>query len=94
MQGEISNLHRAGSGHIYFTLKDDRGQIRAALFRSSASRVRFELEEGVEVIAGADHGHAAADNERAIAEIEAAKQQALNEVRAVQRYLEFFFANG
>ncbi len=56
VQGEVSNLHRAGSGHIYFTLKDDRGQIRAALFRSSAARVRFELEEGVEVIVGADVG--------------------------------------
>ncbi|MDP6977319.1 MAG: exodeoxyribonuclease VII large subunit [Myxococcota bacterium] len=56
VQGEVSNLHRAGSGHIYFTLKDDRGQIRAALFRSSAQRVRFELEEGTEVIVGADVG--------------------------------------
>ena len=34
--GEISNLHRAGSGHCYFTLKDDGGQIRAALFRGTA----------------------------------------------------------
>ena len=33
VQGEISNLHRAASGHCYFTLKDDRGQLRAALFR-------------------------------------------------------------
>ena len=52
--GEISNFHRAGSGHCYFTLKDDGGQIRAALFRGNASRVRFELEEGLEVVAEAD----------------------------------------
>ena len=52
--GEVSNLHRAVSGHSYFTLKDDRGQIRAALFRSAASRVRFELEEGMEVVLQAD----------------------------------------
>ena len=56
VQGEVSNLHRASSGHSYFTLKDDRGQIRAALFRSSAQRIRFELEEGIEVIVSADVG--------------------------------------
>ena len=44
--GEVSNLHRAVSGHSYFTLKADRGQIRAALFRSAASRARFALAEG------------------------------------------------
>lgn len=52
--GEISNLHIARSGHTYFTLKDDDGQLRAALFRGNAGRVRFELEEGLEVIAEAD----------------------------------------
>ncbi len=52
--GEISNLHSARSGHCYFTLKDEGGQIRAALFRGNASRVRFELEEGLEVVAEAD----------------------------------------
>lgn len=52
--GEISNLHAARSGHSYFTLKDDAGQIRAALFRANARNVRFELEEGLEVVAEAD----------------------------------------
>jgi exodeoxyribonuclease VII large subunit len=52
--GEISNLHRARSGHAYFTLKDEAGQLRAALFRGNASRLRFELEEGLEVIADAE----------------------------------------
>jgi exodeoxyribonuclease VII large subunit len=52
--GEISNLHNARSGHTYFTLKDDGGQIRAALFRGNGARVRFELEEGLEVVAEAD----------------------------------------
>ena len=52
--GEISNLHRARSGHSYFTLKDDDGQIRAALFRGNAARLRFELEEGLEVVADAE----------------------------------------
>jgi exodeoxyribonuclease VII large subunit len=49
--GEISNLHSARSGHTYFTLKDEDGQMRAALFRGNAGRVRFELEEGLEVVA-------------------------------------------
>jgi len=48
--GEISNLHRAGSGHLYFTLKDDEAQLRAALFRGDASRLAFELEDGLEVV--------------------------------------------
>lgn len=52
--GEISNLHSARSGHTYFTLKDEGGQIRAALFRGNSGRVRFELEEGLEVVAEAD----------------------------------------
>ncbi|MFP6655613.1 MAG: exodeoxyribonuclease VII large subunit, partial [Myxococcota bacterium] len=46
--GEISNLYTARSGHRYFTLKDEDGQIRAALFQGNASGVRFELEEGLE----------------------------------------------
>ncbi len=36
--GELSDLHRARSGHLYFTLKDDAGQLRAALIRSSDRR--------------------------------------------------------
>ncbi len=52
--GEISNLHRARSGHTYFTLKDEDGQLRAALFRGNAARVRFELEEGLEVVVEAE----------------------------------------
>lgn len=52
--GEISNLHSASSGHAYFTLKDDEGQMRAALFRGNAGRLRFELEEGLEVVADSE----------------------------------------
>lgn len=54
--GQVSNLHRASSGHIYFTLKDEEGQIRAALFRSAARRVPFDLEEGLEIVVCADVG--------------------------------------
>ncbi len=52
--GEVSGLSRPASGHVYFTLKDDRAQIRAALFRSAAARVPFALENGLEVLAYAD----------------------------------------
>jgi exodeoxyribonuclease VII large subunit len=52
--GEISNLRRAPSGHCYFTLKDDHAQIRAALFRSSAVRLPFDPEDGLEVIVEAE----------------------------------------
>jgi exodeoxyribonuclease VII large subunit len=52
--GQISNLHSARSGHHYFTLKDEAGQMRAALFRGAADRLRFRLEEGLEVVAEAE----------------------------------------
>jgi exodeoxyribonuclease VII large subunit len=52
--GEISNLRRAGSGHAYFTLKDDGAQLRAALFRADARRIPFELEDGLEVLVFGD----------------------------------------
>lgn len=48
--GEVSNLRRPASGHLYFTLKDEEGQLRAALFRSTARRLPFEPEEGMEVV--------------------------------------------
>ncbi len=52
--GEVSNLRRPGSGHVYFTLKDDAGQVRAALFRSTARRLPFEPENGLEVLVYAE----------------------------------------
>ncbi len=50
VSGEISNFSRPQSGHAYFTLKDDDAQIRAVMWRSTAQRVRFDLEDGLEVI--------------------------------------------
>ena len=52
--GEISNFSRPQSGHCYFTLKDDRAQIRAVLWRTAALRLRFELEDGIEVVCQGD----------------------------------------
>jgi exodeoxyribonuclease VII large subunit len=51
VEGEISNLRAPGSGHIYFTLKDEGAQLRAVLFRSRLRRVKFEPEDGMQVLA-------------------------------------------
>ncbi len=50
IEGEISNLRAPGSGHLYCTLKDESSQIRAVLFRSNAGRLRFMLQEGMQVV--------------------------------------------
>jgi exodeoxyribonuclease VII large subunit len=49
--GEVSNLRPASSGHLYFSLKDEDSLISAVLFRNDALRVRFELQDGMEVTA-------------------------------------------
>jgi exodeoxyribonuclease VII large subunit len=54
VSGEISNFSRPQSGHCYFTLKDERAQIRAVLWRTAAMRLRFELEDGIEVVCQGD----------------------------------------
>ncbi len=50
VEGEVSNFHRHSSGHLYFTLKDDRSQLRGVMFRSDARRVAFDLKDGLQVI--------------------------------------------
>ncbi len=50
VEGEVSNFHRHQSGHLYFTLKDERSQLRAVMFRSEAQKVPFELEDGLQII--------------------------------------------
>jgi exodeoxyribonuclease VII large subunit len=49
--GEVSNFTRASSGHWYFTLKDSASQIKAVAFRGINLRLRFDLKDGLEVIA-------------------------------------------
>ncbi len=49
--GEISNFKRHGSGHLYFSLKDDQSAVDAVMFRQDAAGVRFEPGDGLEVVA-------------------------------------------
>lgn len=51
VQGEISNYKQHTSGHHYMTLKDAGGAISAVLFRADAQRLRFQLANGMKVIA-------------------------------------------
>ncbi len=51
VDGEISNLTRAGSGHYYFTLKDSGSEIRAAMFKNARQRIDFEPKDNMRVTA-------------------------------------------
>ncbi len=52
VRGEIADLTRHGSGHIYFTLKDEFSRLRCVLFREEAEALTFSPESGGEVVAG------------------------------------------
>jgi exodeoxyribonuclease VII large subunit len=49
--GEVSNLRQPGSGHLYFTLKDSTAQISAIMFRGQSRSLKFDLSDGMAVIA-------------------------------------------
>ncbi|WP_041667337.1 exodeoxyribonuclease VII large subunit [Acetohalobium arabaticum] len=49
--GEISNFHHHSSGHMYFTLKDDNSRLKSVMFRSANQNLKFQPEDGMEVIA-------------------------------------------
>jgi len=51
VKGEISNYKLHASGHIYMSLKDETGVMRAVMFRAAASKLRFKPENGMKVIA-------------------------------------------
>jgi exodeoxyribonuclease VII large subunit len=51
--GEVSNLTRAASGHLYFSLKDEVAQVRCAMFRNRAQILPWRLENGMQVEARA-----------------------------------------
>jgi exodeoxyribonuclease VII large subunit len=50
VEGELSNLARPSSGHLYFTLKDSQAQVRGAMFRNRNQLLRFKPEEGMQVL--------------------------------------------
>ncbi len=50
VEGEISNLSRPSSGHWYFTLKDEAAQVRCAMFRNRNMLIRFNPENGTQVL--------------------------------------------
>jgi exodeoxyribonuclease VII large subunit len=51
VEGEISNLRTPTSGHTYLTLKDERSQLRAVLFKMQRRYLRFEPKDGMQVLA-------------------------------------------
>ena len=53
VEGEISNLSTPSSGHIYFTLKDSKAQVRCAMFRFQQKKMRVIPESGQQVIVNA-----------------------------------------
>ena len=50
VEGELSRITFHNSGHIYFTLKDSGSTIRAVMFRGNASKLKFQLKEGMKVV--------------------------------------------
>jgi exodeoxyribonuclease VII large subunit len=53
IEGEISNLSRPASGHVYFSLKDAQAQVRCAFFRQHQRRLGLTLKDGLHVLARA-----------------------------------------
>src|SRR3954453_18314350 len=51
VEGEVSNLARPSSGHLYLTLKDDEAPLKAVLYRGIALRLKFDLQDGMRIIA-------------------------------------------
>ena len=51
VKGEISNIKIHSSGHIYMSLKDEKGVIRAVMFRGNASKLAFKPDNGMKIVA-------------------------------------------
>ena len=50
VEGEISNFKNHSSGHFYFTLKDDKSELKCTFFRSYNEKRKFEIQDGMQVI--------------------------------------------
>src|SRR5690606_34522818 len=51
VRGELGKVTRAASGHVYLDLKDDRACVSSVIWRGNADRLRFQPEQGMEVVA-------------------------------------------
>lgn len=50
IEGEISNLTKHSSGHIYFSIKDEKSSLRCVMFKGNATSLAFELQDGQKVV--------------------------------------------
>ncbi|HAZ10756.1 MAG TPA: exodeoxyribonuclease VII large subunit [Candidatus Omnitrophica bacterium] len=50
IEGEISNFDRPSSGHFYFTLKDERSELKCVFFKNSNEKIKFEIKDGMQVL--------------------------------------------
>lgn len=50
VEGEVSDLSRPSSGHLYFSLKDNNSQIRSVIWRTTAENLKFDLKDGLSVL--------------------------------------------
>ena len=51
VQGEIASVtYHQASGHVYFSIKDDKSSLKCVMFRSNAQRLRFQLQKGMKVV--------------------------------------------
>jgi len=50
VEGEISNFERPSSGHFYFTLKDDRSELKCVFFKSNNEKLKFDIKDGMQAL--------------------------------------------
>ncbi|MFA5389195.1 MAG: exodeoxyribonuclease VII large subunit [Candidatus Omnitrophota bacterium] len=50
IEGEISNFDRPSSGHFYFTLKDEKSELKCVFFRGDNENIKFEMKDGMQVL--------------------------------------------
>ncbi len=83
VQGEVSNMRRASSGHWYFTLKDGGAQLKCVMWRSSAERQRFVPDDGDAIMT---HGYVGVYDSQGVYQLYADSVRA---VGAGDLYLQF-----
>jgi exodeoxyribonuclease VII large subunit len=84
VSGEISNLSKPNSGHIYFTLKDKNASLRCVMWRTDAARLRINLQDGMAVEA---HGKIAVYEPQGQYQLVANQIQAVGEGALYQEFL-------